>query len=766
MRHVLSYFTLLACLSSNALAQATANSFVDLRIFEAKDGSGTAQTYDVHATVTNVDIGDTKNVSSQTLVICPRGKPVDDLTCNATYKRSSVASEMGGVLIQAEPGNTLDMNLINEIAAGTVPTHCMDKHAWNATGWKAESGLVNLHTHGLLVKPDPRRTDGTYGDYVYDCTQQGAAAAPVFPNMHYKIDIPGGAESQPKGMNWFHPHVHGIAKAQVSSGMAGMIAVGNPEDYLCLKQNSDGTCGDDPAANPFANITTRHMLLRDAQLVQLADAGPWFNNANEDPGFCDPASISAIPGECGMVDGFTIIDTTVQPFAGKWVYTINGVQYPQWQLGAGQTGEIWRLQNASANITYKLSMRLLDVSGNETGKRRSFQVLSMDGAGLPSPNNSTVKPGVISELLLMPGSRADIYIDGGVNVDGVSCADAGVNCPKEVFNFTTGAYQAGFVPGDADTWSEIALGKFILPQRTLALASLALKPQQQLASMRIQNAVASASDQQIMDSIIANCMDVENPNDPALTAAAAATYLENMRKVGDGRAYRRLYFGISTNLAGKEVFLLGDTIVDRSAGNKEFTHSGDEITTLNPVELREVNMHDPKANLCVLFGAGMERWELVNVSKEVHNFHIHQMKFAVDPDPANWRTPSDIDRQTLPDSLIVKAGTEALMHDTIVVPRGDSSCVAAIQNLPTTIAPAVDRFILRPYPNPCNGSGANNGTGQYYDTSGMLPIQMNFNGGHLESKVGTPYKFPFHCHILEHEDAGMMAKIAVVTDLQ
>ena len=59
------------------------------------------------------------------------------------------------------------------------------------------------------------------------------------------------------------------------------------------------------------------------------------------------------------------------------------------------------------------------------------------------------------------------------------------------------------------------------------------------------------------------------------------------------------------------------------------------------------------------------------------------------------------------------------------------------------------------------------GTGSADDISGMIEVRLNFNGsqlsayddgkGHLQNA-----KFVYHCHILEHEDKGMMAGITVI----
>lgn len=101
-----------------------------------------------------------------------------------------------------------------------------------------------------------------------------------------------------------------------------------------------------------------------------------------------------------------------------------------------------------------------------------------------------------------------------------------------------------------------------------------------------------------------------------------------------------------------------------------------------------------------------ETWELINVASEDHNFHIHQTKFRV-LQPA----PGDTN----------EAGA---LVDNLPLYNGGPTCdgsVAAWRSGVCQVAPVVVR----------------------------IPF----------SQLGD---FVYHCHILEHEDGGMMAHIRVV----
>jgi FtsP/CotA-like multicopper oxidase with cupredoxin domain len=111
--------------------------------------------------------------------------------------------------------------------------------------------------------------------------------------------------------------------------------------------------------------------------------------------------------------------------------------------------------------------------------------------------------------------------------------------------------------------------------------------------------------------------------------------------------------------------------------------------------------YDPNAAPLIVAQSGtVEQWTLVNVSQEVHSFHIHQTHFIVNsvngqapPQPAHW----------------------------------------------------VDTYDLAPA-----GIGVQ---GQIVPSQTVVTI--DFRDPAIR---GT---FLFHCHILDHEDGGMMAKIAV-----
>ena len=144
-------------------------------------------------------------------------------------------------------------------------------------------------------------------------------------------------------------------------------------------------------------------------------------------------------------------------------------------------------------------------------------------------------------------------------------------------------------------------------------------------------------------------------------------------------------------------------------------------TSVGPISFEQylkadetVNWIGPPKHVCVSLKTGHgQLWELFNPTLELHNFHIHQSKFRI-------ATADDLRRYGIdPQGIITNAAVN--LGDT----RG-----------------ADDLYI-------------------WHDT---IPIEgkkrvfiiINFDA---EEQIG---RFVFHCHILEHEDSGLMAPVEVI----
>ena len=335
---------------------------------------------------------------------------------------------------------------------------------------------VNFHTHGLVVAVNSA-TAGKIGDNVF--VQVCNAATPqcgmsdhgVDPNTLQDPRIAGRAQYQfdfgstlKAGLNWFHAHIHMQAQRQVAGGMSGVIAIGD----ICA--DLKGSVADETfnflcaGASPTINVDhvqERFLALRDMQLVNVR-SGPPLMADRATPikaGFCGDLSKwnSEKLGECV---GMQINDDAAAggpnnceiPGASgdcRWVFTINGAQYPSIAFHADASlpndpihepsaTQVWRIVNQSSDITYNLIIlkeglpdrpsqivngKFLDLVKEVCGEGAPipapdpnnppncmpFVVLNLDGA----PAISAMKPNVNNaqyRLVLMPGARAEILV--------------------------------------------------------------------------------------------------------------------------------------------------------------------------------------------------------------------------------------------------------------------------------------------------------------------------------------------------------------------
>jgi L-ascorbate oxidase len=623
--------------------------------------------------------------------ICPR--PVAGNICPADYHTSA---DYGGSHLELQPGDVLKIRLVNRLPA-------MDpnkvKHGKEAGQGNLFRNPTNLHTHGLLVAPrEASSADPTFGDYVFVQAFNSANGTPDPQTMHphgavqmdvidYRIDIP---TNHPAGLYWFHPHIHGISLNQVSAGLSGLITIGAIPSYI-----------------EHAPALVRYLTLKDMQVlasgvlhydyddkpVSIAD-GEVQNQQLAD--FCEAVDKAGPDSRLGYCDGEPNINSSHDSLVNsRWFFTINGQVYPTIRLKAVD-GELWRLTNASAQVSYGL--QLVDDSLNQP---MLMQLVAIDGVSVSFPagtppgslmalggNKFTVgdcaagtartQPVCISDLVLMPGARAELWVTYR-NSDGVVIA------PPP--NATATLKQISVPLGrGAESWPQLKLAKVVFAQTKSGRSAL------NVTGQKIASAVPSFS--------ISSAL-------PAIPGVAGC------RPLADGH-HRRIFFGVVDPTDPKSPFGLGYEEVDRAGtavpGSQIPVSSFDYAQTMVCLPL------DPSGT------SANEPWELINLSTETHNFHIHQAKFSVfDSTP------------TAPPVTVPQDGNLAgILEDNVPVPFGTvSAAINDNQNGYCTVA--------QWRAGEC--------------TTKTVTVLVRF------TQAG---EFVFHCHILEHEDSGMMAKIRVV----
>jgi FtsP/CotA-like multicopper oxidase with cupredoxin domain len=107
-----------------------------------------------------------------------------------------------GPTLRVQPGDLLRVNLINDLPPNRaeLPLNTDLPHHFNTT---------NVHVHGMHVSPSGD------ADNIFRSMEPGQSYEVV-------IDVP---DDHPRGTYWYHPHHHGSADVQISSGMAGALIV-------------------------------------------------------------------------------------------------------------------------------------------------------------------------------------------------------------------------------------------------------------------------------------------------------------------------------------------------------------------------------------------------------------------------------------------------------------------------------------------------------------------------------------------------------------
>ena len=139
--------------------------------------------------------------------------------------------------LRVSPGDELDLDIVNRIQNddGMKMTMAMPAGAEPGCG---DGGAMtvdatNVHYHGMNIPPKCHQDD-----VINTLIQPGTAG------FKYKIPIPA---TQPPGLYWYHPHVHGFTEFQVNGGAAGALVVegmekvhpevaGLPERIFILRQ--------------------------------------------------------------------------------------------------------------------------------------------------------------------------------------------------------------------------------------------------------------------------------------------------------------------------------------------------------------------------------------------------------------------------------------------------------------------------------------------------------------------------------------------------
>ena len=635
----------------------------------------------------------------------------------ATNLSSSAGDSYRPYLLRANPGDTIRLDLTNQLPAGDE---------------------VNVHFHGLIVAPHSTSASATPcglpGDYVFTETDPGATTS-------YRVDVPAtlpgrllGATNSPtpypSGLTWFHAHIHGKTMDDVASGQAGLVSIGDTVGSLLA------TPGLSAAAQATLQATTtKYMALRDIQLAAPAGSNPaiappgtqatWLRGETSEfdfqacregsfppPAVAGTTNVTGGNGWCGH-SGLRYINgnaNTSHNAGGmspdtRWLFTVNGQLFPDVTIAAG-SNQLWRIANLSDSQTY-----VLQLTEDSTGMHQQMQVVTLDGvvAGTSGdPSSSNKQLGVmLSQVLLLPATRAEIFIPNtATSADRVltlssAGASTGVNTSA---NPDFNDYQGINTPA-------------------ISLAHVIMKGGQSAATQPLAITLPGAA-------------ATTQANTRGLAATSTAAYpapptncIALPQYGGTSYGFRRqIQFAYGNNLA------IGSTTINAATGKSIDTSldsNGAGPNTIPQTFFPMADMLNPSADrhICARLGE-QEVWEIVNYANEMHNFHIHQSKFRLS-------VPGDRG-----------------------VPPGYTSAMAITD--PTNMVAALTPEVA--------GQSAVANVDLWHDTLPVPPASPNGEPGRVfvtipfraQQQVGS---FAYHCHFLYHEDQGMMAVMQVYDPL-
>ncbi len=360
-------------------------------------------------------------------------------------------------------------------------------------------------------------------------------------------------------------------------------------------------------------------------------------------------------------------------------------------------GEIWRLTNASGSLSYDLHLI------NDADRTPMImQLLAVDGVSVHLPQNTPmattveltgakfkvvdcpVPPSVdvrslpicVTELVMMPGARAELWVTYRTPQGLVASPPSGV---------TASFRMVGLTMGSGDKWPAFDLAKVEFAQAS---------------TRRLVNSALDIQGDALAAMQPAGIFRAPVPKASAAPLPAGCKALPNGHR-------RRIFFGLE-DVSEDDTFALGYEEVD-------------EQGAVVPETQRPMSRFDPSQTaICLPLGPGQapvrETWELVQLSTENHNFHIHQTRFRI----VGGSGPAVIRRRDHPGQHPARSGS-----------------------------PHIFREVMEKQNGVCTPDQWRNGQ----CSSPPVVIDIPF------AQLG---EFVYHCHILEHEDGGMMAKIRVV----
>lgn len=615
-----------------------------------------------------------------------------------------------GPLLKLQQGDVVKVHLVNKLPPLTDSFHASNPNEPNETFLSMNP--TNIHFHGMLVSAHyPTAAVPNYGDNINVYTFNGKNGAPPalaaahadvrIHSTDYSITIP---KNHPSGLYWIHSHIHGISLNQITSGLSGTISVGNVGDYVCK---------NDSCSSFFASLPIRDLVIKDLQVLANGT-----RMDEQDSAMClSPSTgglvLPPLNGYCAGQNFSAANPPGPDYTGGRWFVTINGQQFPTVPM-TSPGGEIWRFANESGSASHNLS-----VYDPATKQNMIFQVLSVDGVtlasnvsgdnsgrfhvvrcpGAPTYSAAGSAPLCADQILMMPSSRAEIWVAYRNGFNRPTTPPSGTSAILLDSGYNTGP--------DGDTWPAVNLAQINFTPVGTA------NPPPYLMTSGVPPLTVS-NPLQISQDVNQDETTARVGPDQGVAAASCVPLPKGHR--------RRIFFSVTAE--DPDLFGLGYEEVDTNKYPNKFGIYPAVPNSFKPITA----FNGAMPTICLTLGYNNvpvpETWELVNLSGENHNFHMHQTKFQVLAAPP-------------------ESGTSAPSNGPF----------AYVDNVPVIHANGtVDENSPKFNPNSPGGCLSADAwrSGACPSTPTVVSIPFFVAGDYV-----------FHCHILEHEDGGMMARIRV-----
>ncbi|MBB6255088.1 multicopper oxidase family protein [Nitrospirillum iridis] len=558
---------------------------------------------------------------------------------------------------------------------------------------------TNLHSHGLWVSPT-----GNSDNVLISINPT--------VSFQYEYNIPA---DHPAGTFWYHPHNHGSTALQVASGMAGALIIRGDRKPTPEVNGDLDTLLVAPNGQPFKERT---LVFQQIQYYCLdANKKPtWTCEANQTgiietydavqnpPGSNPPTSDEFGPGSWAM--------------SGRWT-SINGVIMPTFTDAQAGTVERWRLIHAGVRETINVEFHKMvdttaatarptkDATGKFidtvcTGPAVPYQVVAADGLTMGNTLTNT-------NTVLQPGYRYDLL---------VVFPEPGNYC------MTQGAMSSAATVSRSETL------RSLLGVVTVRGGTRTANPTQTLVDTLVVSARGNMRPD-VRDQIIGDLTAKDRSGKPAIKLTR---FVPHPTITEDELKYQTKDGVLKDMPEEHMVFYLGPGVPDDP--NKQPYNGLDatKFTVANNFDMVQYDgqnwvpkgtaPYDPKQIDRKLVLGRAQQWELRSYSVS-HPFHIHVNPFQIvhiyNEKGRDVSLPGAVDD----DGDTQFAGLQGAWKDTLWVKT----------NLSAFGSPD-----LKPNPNP---------PVHYY----RLIVRTRY-----ERYIG---EFVLHCHILDHEDQGMMQNVEI-----